>query len=82
MANFIGNLANGLAVAGNKEKSDSSTTHAAVSDGTIIINDTAKQQQNVDDLSRDVAHANQTLSPIFDKEKEQQRMQTLQLIGE
>ncbi len=81
-ANFIGNLANGLAVAGNKEKSDSSTTHAAVSDGTIIINDTAKQQQNVDDLSRDVAHANQTLSPIFDKEKEQQRMQTLQLIGE
>ncbi|MCL9666946.1 hypothetical protein L2C91_00825 [Rosenbergiella epipactidis] len=37
----------------------------------------AKQQQNVDDLSRDVAHANQTLSPIFDKEKEQQRMQTL-----
>ncbi|WP_244986342.1 VENN motif pre-toxin domain-containing protein [Rosenbergiella epipactidis] len=75
-------LVNGLAVAGNKEKSDSSTTHAAVSDGTIIINDSAKQQQNVDDLSRDVAHANQTLSPIFDKEKEQQRMQTLQLIGE
>ncbi|WP_241597618.1 VENN motif pre-toxin domain-containing protein [Rosenbergiella epipactidis] len=75
-------IANGLAVAGNKEKSDSSTTHAAVGDGTIIINDTAKQQQNVDDLSRDVAHANQTLSPIFDKEKEQQRMQTLQLIGE
>ena len=75
-------IAKGLAVAGNKEKSDSSTTHAAVSDGTIIINDTAKQQQNVDDLSRDVAHANQTLSPIFDKEKEQQRMQTLQLIGE
>ncbi|WP_439127172.1 VENN motif pre-toxin domain-containing protein [Rosenbergiella epipactidis] len=75
-------LGNGLAVAGNKEKSDSSTTHAAVSDGTIIINDTAKQQQNVDNLSRDVAHANQTLSPIFDKEKEQQRMQTLQLIGE
>jgi len=29
-----------------------------------------------------VAHANQTLSPIFDKEKEQQRIQTLQLIGE
>ncbi|WP_431522643.1 VENN motif pre-toxin domain-containing protein [Rosenbergiella epipactidis] len=75
-------LGNGLAVAGNKEKSDSSTTHAAVSDGTIIINDSAKQQQNVDDLSRDVAHANQTLSPIFDKEKEQQRMQTLQIIGE
>ncbi|WP_338112167.1 hypothetical protein [Rosenbergiella australiborealis] len=70
-----------MAIAGNKEKNDSSITHAAVSDGMIIINDTAKQQ-NVEDLSRDVAHANQTLSPIFDKEKEQQRMQTLQLIGE
>ncbi|WP_241584908.1 hypothetical protein [Rosenbergiella epipactidis] len=57
-------VANGLAVTGNKEKSDSSTTHAAVSDGTIIINDTAKQQQNVDELSRDVAHANQTLQLI------------------
>jgi len=49
-------IAKCLAVAGNKEKSDSSTTHAAVSDGTIIINDSAKQQQNVDDLSRDVTH--------------------------
>ncbi|WP_371241902.1 VENN motif pre-toxin domain-containing protein [Pantoea sp. KPR_PJ] len=33
-------------------------------------------------LSRDVAHANQTLSPIFDKEKEQNRLQEAQLIGE
>jgi len=80
--NFIGNLANGLVVAGNKQKSDSSTTHAAVSDGTIVVNDSAKQQQNVDGLSRDVEHANQTLSPIFGKEKEQQRMQAVQLIGE
>ncbi|WP_419825405.1 hypothetical protein [Yersinia rohdei] len=34
------------------------TTQAAVSDGTITIRDTEKQQQNVDDLSRDVEHAN------------------------
>jgi filamentous hemagglutinin len=33
-------------------------------------------------LSRDVEHASQTLSPIFDKEKEQQRLQQSQLIGE
>ena len=33
-------------------------------------------------LSRDVEHANQTLSPIFDKEKEQNRLQEAQLIGE
>ncbi|HDL6753077.1 TPA: hemagglutinin, partial [Yersinia enterocolitica] len=36
----------------------SSTTHAAVSDGTITVRDTDKQQQNVADLSRDVEHAN------------------------
>nr|WP_325081057.1 hypothetical protein [Klebsiella aerogenes] len=33
-------------------------------------------------LSRDAAHANQTLSPIFDKEKEQNRLATAQKIGE
>jgi len=40
-----------------------------VSDGTIIIRDQDKQTQDVNDLSRDVEHANQTLSPIFDKVK-------------
>ena len=34
------------------------------------------------DLNRDAAHANQTLSPIFDREKEQQRLQQAQLTGE
>ncbi|RYM47570.1 filamentous hemagglutinin, partial [Serratia proteamaculans] len=53
-----------------------------MSDGTIIIRDQDKQTQNVSDLSRDVEHANQTLSPIFDKEKEQKRPQQAQLIGE
>ncbi|WP_276724417.1 hypothetical protein [Pantoea septica] len=33
-------------------------------------------------LIRDVEHANQTLSPIFDKEKEQNRLQEAQLIEE
>ncbi|HHH0327936.1 TPA: VENN motif pre-toxin domain-containing protein, partial [Yersinia enterocolitica] len=60
----------------------SSTTHAAVSDGTITVRDTDKQQQNVADLSRDVEHANNALSPIFDKEKEQNRLREAQLIGE
>ncbi|EOU3149292.1 VENN motif pre-toxin domain-containing protein, partial [Yersinia enterocolitica] len=41
-----------------------------------------KQQQNVADLSRDVEHANNALSPIFDKEKEQNRLREAQLIGE
>ncbi|END9081548.1 hemagglutinin, partial [Yersinia enterocolitica] len=61
---------------------DNSTTHGAVSDGTITVRDTDKQQQNVADLSRDVEHANNALSPIFDKEKEQNRLREAQLIGE
>ncbi|EPB9708487.1 hemagglutinin, partial [Yersinia enterocolitica] len=51
-------------------------------DGTITIRDTDKQQQNVADLSRDVERANNALSPIFDKEKEQNRLREAQLIGE
>ncbi|HEN3412106.1 TPA: glycohydrolase toxin TNT-related protein, partial [Yersinia enterocolitica] len=73
---------NGLLVGANNEGHDNSTTHAAISDGTITVRDTEKQQQNVADLSRDVEHANNALSPIFDKEKEQNRLREAQLIGE
>lgn len=58
----------------------SSTTRSAVSDGTLIVRN-ADQQQDVSTLSRDVEHANQTLSPIFDKAAEQKRLQKAQLIG-
>ena len=53
-----------------------------MSAGNITIRDTQSQKQDVADLKRDAAHANQTLSPIFDREKEQQRLQQAQLIGE
>ncbi|HDL7059655.1 TPA: hemagglutinin repeat-containing protein, partial [Yersinia enterocolitica] len=76
---FVGNMANGLLVGANNEGHADSTTHAAVSDGTITVRDTDKQQQNVADLSRDVEHANNALSPIFDKEKEQNRLREAQL---
>ncbi|HHH0337839.1 TPA: hemolysin, partial [Yersinia enterocolitica] len=79
---FVGNMANGLLTGVNNEGHTDSTTHAAVSDGTIIIRDTEKQQQNVADLSRDVEHANNALSPIFDKEKEQNRLREINLIGD
>lgn len=78
---FVGNMANSLLVGVNGKGSDSSTTKSAVSDGSIVIRDKDKQTQNVADLSRDVEHANQTLSPIFDKESEQQRLQEAQKIG-
>ncbi|MGB8664136.1 MAG: hemagglutinin repeat-containing protein, partial [Serratia inhibens] len=79
---FAGNAANNLLAGANNSGSASSTTQSAVSDGKIVIRDQDKQQQNVGDLSRDVEHANQTLSPIFDKEKEQNRLKAAQLIGE
>ncbi|VTM99892.1 Filamentous hemagglutinin [Raoultella planticola] len=79
---FAGNMANGLLTGGNNEGHDSSTTHAAVSDGTLIVRNPGQQTQDTATLSRDMEHANQTLSPIFDKEKEQQRLKQTQLIGE
>ena len=79
---FAGNMGSMLLVGVNGNGSDSSTTKSAVSDGSIIIRDQDNQKQDVADLSRDVEHANQTLSPIFDKEREQQRLQEAQKIGE
>ena len=58
------------------------TTQSAVADGAITIRDQANQQQDLANLSRDTEHANDSISPIFDKEKEQNRLQTAQLIGE
>ncbi|HDU5651901.1 two-partner secretion domain-containing protein [Klebsiella aerogenes] len=79
---FLGNAASGLLMGANGSGSDSSLTRAAVSEGSIVIRDGANQQQDVTGLSRDAAYANQTLSPIFDKEKEQNRLATAQKIGE
>ncbi|KEY58940.1 hemagglutinin repeat-containing protein [Serratia sp. DD3] len=79
---FAGNMANGLLTGVNGSGSASSTTQSAISDGTITIRDKDNQTQNVDDLSRDIANANPGLDPIFDKEKEQNRLREAQLIGE
>ncbi|MCC8422425.1 hemagglutinin repeat-containing protein [Photorhabdus thracensis] len=81
-----GQVLNNLAVNGlsgsNNQGHDSTTTHAAVSDGNLIIRDKAHQTQDVANLSRDTDNAANVLSPIFDKEKEQQRLKQAQLIGE
>ncbi|WP_425341447.1 hemagglutinin repeat-containing protein [Escherichia coli] len=79
---FAGNMANNLLVGANHEGHADSTTQSAVSAGNITIRDTKSQKQDVADLNRDAAHANQTLSPIFNREKEHQRLQQAQLIGE
>jgi len=62
--------------------SDSGTTSSAISNGTLNIRDPAKQQQDVATLSHDVEHANGSISPIFDKEKEQKRLRQVQLIAD
>ncbi|WP_265524942.1 hypothetical protein, partial [Providencia rustigianii] len=62
--------------------SASNTTHSAVSEGEIVIRDKDNQQQNVADLSRDTDNAHEKLNTIFDKEKEQKRIEKVQLIGE
>nr|EGT4340777.1 Contact-dependent inhibition of growth factor CdiA [Cronobacter muytjensii] len=60
----------------------SGTTQSAVSEGTIVIRDKTGQQQDMASLSRDVANANDTVSPIFNKEKEQKRLQIAQMTGD
>jgi len=80
--NFAGNMANGMLAGLHDSGSAESTTHSAVSEGTVVIRDPSKQAQDVADLSRDVANANPGLDVIFDKEKEQNRLKAAQLIGE
>ncbi|WP_370570028.1 VENN motif pre-toxin domain-containing protein [Serratia sp. OS31] len=48
----------------------------------MVIRDRANQQQDVNALSRDTDNANGSIGPIFDKEKEQNRLKQAQLIGE
>ncbi|APG17516.1 hypothetical protein A3780_08095 [Kosakonia radicincitans] len=80
--NVLGNMANALlAGAGGKGHAEG-TTQSAVADGAIVIRDQASQQQDVNTLSRDTAHANGSIDQIFDKEKEQRRLQTAQMISE
>jgi len=79
---FKGNMPGGMIVAGGSSGHAEGTTRAAVSEGTITVRDQANQQQDVADLSRDTEHANGSISPIFDKEKEQKRLQMVGQIGE
>lgn len=80
--NLVSNMAStmlaGMGGSGHAE----GTTQSAVADGAIIIRDQANQKQDVSTLSRDTDHANGSIDPIFNKEKEQKRLQTAQMIGE
>ncbi|MXF33762.1 VENN motif pre-toxin domain-containing protein, partial [Escherichia coli] len=79
---FQGNMPGGMISAGGHSGHAEGTTQAAVADGTITIRDGDNQKQNLANLSRDPEHANDSISPIFDKEKEQRRLQTVGLISD
>ncbi|WP_330451892.1 VENN motif pre-toxin domain-containing protein [Pantoea agglomerans] len=84
LANAASNSASTLLSGLNNKGHAEGTTQAAVANGTIIdrVRDQNRQTQDVSDLSRDTEHANDSISAIFDKEKEQKRLQTAQLAGE
>lgn len=79
---FKGNMPGGMISGGGNSGHAEGTTQAAVADGTITIRDKENQKQDIADLSRDPEHANDSISPIFDKEKEQNRLQEVGLISD
>jgi filamentous hemagglutinin len=81
-ANAMANAANAITGLSGSKGHAEGTTSSAVSGGSIIIRDKDKQQQDVAELSRDVENANGSIAPIFDKEKEQQRLKEAQVISQ
>jgi len=79
---FQGNMPGGMISAAGNSGHAEGTTQAAVANGTLTIRDKDNQKQDVADLSRDTVHANDSISPIFDKEKEQKRLQEVGLISD
>ncbi|MBZ4206395.1 glycohydrolase toxin TNT-related protein [Klebsiella aerogenes] len=79
---FKGNMPGGMIAAAGNSGHAEGTTQAAVADGTIIIRDKDNQKQDVANLSRDTKHANDSISPIFDKEKEQNRLKEIGMISD
>ncbi|EFF2057318.1 contact-dependent inhibition effector tRNA nuclease [Escherichia coli] len=79
---FQGNMPGGMISAGGHSGHAEGTTQAAVAEGTITIRDRDNQKQNLANLSRDPVHANDSISPIFDKEKEQNRLKEIGMISD
>ncbi|MEQ5401065.1 hemagglutinin repeat-containing protein [Providencia rettgeri] len=79
---LAGNAAGSLLTNVNNKGKDSNTTHSAVSEGEITIRNKDNQKQDINELSRDTDNAHEKLNTIFDKEKEQKRIEKTQLVGE
>lgn len=79
---FQGNMPGGMISAAGNKGHEEGTTQAAVAEGTLTVRNKANQKQDVAALSRDPLHANDSISPIFDKEKEQNRLKEVGMISD
>ena len=80
---LLTNMAGGMLSGADNSDHAEGTTKAGVSEGTLTVRETDKQQQDVTTLNRETDHANDgSISPIFNKEQEQNRLRQAQLIGE
>ncbi|HEK0726913.1 TPA: VENN motif pre-toxin domain-containing protein [Proteus mirabilis] len=80
---LVTNASGGLLSNANNSGHAEGTTKSAISDGSVIVRNEDKQKQDINKLNRDTEHANDgSINPIFDKEKEQNRLKQAQLIGE
>ncbi|MGS0638793.1 hemagglutinin repeat-containing protein [Citrobacter sp. VF227] len=80
--NVMANAANGVTGMSGSKGHAEGTTSSAVSGGSIVIRDKENQKPDVAGLSRAPDNANGSIAPIFDKEKEQKRLQEAQVISQ
>ncbi len=81
-SNAIAGAANALTGMSGSSGHAEGTTSSAISGGNIIIRDKESQKQDIAGLSRDPENANGSIAPIFDREKEQKRLQEAQVISQ
>ncbi|EOO5589946.1 contact-dependent inhibition effector tRNA nuclease [Escherichia coli] len=81
-SNAIAGAANALTGMSGSSGHAEGTTSSAISGGNLIIRDNESQKQDIAGLSRDPENANGSIAPIFDKEKEQKRLQEAQVISQ
>ncbi|MBB8552101.1 VENN motif pre-toxin domain-containing protein, partial [Escherichia coli] len=81
-SNAIAGAANALTGMSGSSGHAEGTTSSAISGGNIIIRDKESQKQDIAGLSRDPENANGSIAPIFDREKEQKRLQEAQIISQ
>lgn len=81
-SNAIAGAANALTGMSGSSGHAEGTTSSAISGGNLIITDNESQKQDIAGLSRDPENANGSIAPIFDREKEQKRLQEAQVISQ